>query len=362
MGARPKISFCVPTYNRGWLVERNVKTLLGFAGMDIEVVVVDDASPDDTAIRMRSISDPRLRFYHNERNLNFVENFKLVTSKAQGEWVFTLSDEDKVTPQIASKLIELTSDKALSEVSVMLGNIRNAEGPYPYYAFHDGKGYIPYRYENKRFGRGDEAVVGVGFHHKYVSGILVRTDSIDWQSLDAYSRSECGIAPQVDMYTRACTNGTAATFDLDFCIKRVDRGERSFVDKVSSSSYKSPQNRMIQFKYYISLADQLVADPLCKVDAFVAIYGYYIDEGTYGWNRLISSESERRYYFEKFDSEVPDLDEAVRAFHAEAIAFIESRSENWNSALGGLDRVRQPILERLRFFAKKRGVSILWSA
>jgi len=352
----PLISVCIPTFNRSKLVYENLCNLLKYPGDDLEVVVIDDASPDDTEARLRTIRDPRFVFHRNEKNLNFVLNFKEVMRFAGGVWVLTLSDEDLVDAEIVDNLMSLVRNPGHQDLAVMLGNIRNNEGPHPYYAYHNGSDYVPYRYENRRYTRGDEAVSALGFHHKYVSGIMVRRDCIDWGILDSYSREQSGIAPQVDVYTRACGKGDGATFDLDFCIKRVARGEKSFIDQTSSDSYKNPKNRMVQFKYYIALADELIRDLEVKIRTMAAIYGYYIDEGTYGWHRILSSRAERDYLFDVVDDDGYDLGSGVRDFHEEAVSFIESILPSALNNPAHLDFLRRTVLDKLSYFLNKRKI------
>lgn len=354
----PSISICIPTFNRGDLVYSNLSKLLEYTGGDLEVVVIDDASPDNTSELLGTIADPRLFLYRNESNLNFVDNFKEILRKARGDWLFTLSDEDLVNAEIIKNLMDLVRDPAHEDLAVMLGNIRNDEGPYPYYVYHNGSDYVPYRYENRRYTCGDEAVSALGFHHKYISGIMVRRDCIDWGILDCYSREQCGIAPQVDVYTRACVKGSGATFDLDFCIKRVARGQKSFIDQASSDSYKHPKNRMVQFKYYIALADDLIRDCEVKIGTMAAIYGYFIDEATYGWHRILNSRVESDYLFDVIDDDGYDLESGVGDFHSEAVSFMKSVLSAAPNEAAYMDRLGSLISDKLSYFLNKRRIAL----
>jgi glycosyltransferase involved in cell wall biosynthesis len=59
----PSVSVIIPTYNRGWIVERAVTSVLNQTDKDFEVIIVDDASRDDTLNRLRNIKDPRISIY-----------------------------------------------------------------------------------------------------------------------------------------------------------------------------------------------------------------------------------------------------------------------------------------------------------
>ncbi len=59
-----KVSVVVPTYNRGPLLAEAIASALAQTHGDLEVVVVDDGSTDDTRERVAAIGDRRLRYLH----------------------------------------------------------------------------------------------------------------------------------------------------------------------------------------------------------------------------------------------------------------------------------------------------------
>ncbi len=56
----PDVSVVVPTYNRAATVGASVASLLAERAVDVEVIVVDDGSTDDTSAVLAAIDDPRL--------------------------------------------------------------------------------------------------------------------------------------------------------------------------------------------------------------------------------------------------------------------------------------------------------------
>ena len=92
---KPKISFCIPTYNRAERVYECVSHILSYKGNDIEVVVSNNASEDNTLELLGTISDSRLRVISNGENIAAL-NWPLALSRASGEWAALVSDEDVV--------------------------------------------------------------------------------------------------------------------------------------------------------------------------------------------------------------------------------------------------------------------------
>jgi glycosyltransferase involved in cell wall biosynthesis len=62
-----QVSVVIPTYNRGHVLGDAVRSVLAQTVTDLEVVVLDDGSRDDTAARVvREIGDPRVRYLRQD--------------------------------------------------------------------------------------------------------------------------------------------------------------------------------------------------------------------------------------------------------------------------------------------------------
>lgn len=62
MDQQEKITVIIPTYNRAELIGRAVRSVLDQTYTNLEVIVVDDGSTDDTERRVQAIKDDRLRY------------------------------------------------------------------------------------------------------------------------------------------------------------------------------------------------------------------------------------------------------------------------------------------------------------
>ena len=62
------VSVIIPTYNRGFILKRAVESVLSQSYKKLEVIIIDDASGDDTEQVVASIDDPRIRYYKLEQN------------------------------------------------------------------------------------------------------------------------------------------------------------------------------------------------------------------------------------------------------------------------------------------------------
>jgi len=95
---RPEISVVIPTRNRRQLLTLALASVLDQQGVRLEVIVVDEASTDDTVEMVRSIADPRVRLVRHEVPLGKSAARNRGVSESVGEWIAFLDDDDIWAP------------------------------------------------------------------------------------------------------------------------------------------------------------------------------------------------------------------------------------------------------------------------
>ena len=63
-----KISVIIPTYNRSQKLEKSIRSVLEQTYTDLEIIVVDDGSEDNTQEVVRSIQDRRIQYLKLDHN------------------------------------------------------------------------------------------------------------------------------------------------------------------------------------------------------------------------------------------------------------------------------------------------------
>jgi glycosyltransferase involved in cell wall biosynthesis len=90
----PLITVGIPTYNRAALVKSCVESVFAQTYPNIEVMVSDNASTDDTLAVLKSIKDERLRILTSVENVGAIENFSRCIREARGDYLVLLSDDN----------------------------------------------------------------------------------------------------------------------------------------------------------------------------------------------------------------------------------------------------------------------------
>lgn len=111
----PLVSVVIATYNGARFIREQLESIIGQTYPNIEIIIVDDASKDDTIaiVKEYTIKDPRVRLHPSEINMGFLKNFERGVLLCQGDYV-ALSDQDDIwLPQKIEVLIRERKDHAL---------------------------------------------------------------------------------------------------------------------------------------------------------------------------------------------------------------------------------------------------------
>jgi len=120
----PTVSVCMATYNGARYVAAQLTSILDQLGADDEVVVVDDASTDDTVERLRELGDPRIRVVEAPHNRGYVATFAQALGLASRD-VVLLADQDDVW--VAGRVDLMVGGLAQGEV--VAANLGTLDGP-----------------------------------------------------------------------------------------------------------------------------------------------------------------------------------------------------------------------------------------
>ncbi|GAK03718.1 probable glycosyl transferase [Geomicrobium sp. JCM 19037] len=92
----PLISVVMPAYNAETYIEQAVESVLAQTYQHLEIIIVNDASTDHTALIVEDMAaqDDRIRICHNEQNRGVSFSRNLAISCATGEWIAFLDSDD----------------------------------------------------------------------------------------------------------------------------------------------------------------------------------------------------------------------------------------------------------------------------
>lgn len=105
----PRISVCIPAYNRAAVLPALLDSILSQDYADFDVVIAEDGSPEREAIRAvaadYAVRYPgRLHYHENPVNLGYDGNLRRLFELARGEYVLVMGNDDLMCPGALGKV------------------------------------------------------------------------------------------------------------------------------------------------------------------------------------------------------------------------------------------------------------------
>jgi glycosyltransferase involved in cell wall biosynthesis len=113
----PTVTFVVPCYGLAHYLRECVESIVAQTHRDLEILVLDDRSPDDTAAVSRALvaahPDREITYVQNPENLGNIRNYNKGIGLARGRYVWILSPDDRLrSPHVVERYVALMEARA----------------------------------------------------------------------------------------------------------------------------------------------------------------------------------------------------------------------------------------------------------
>jgi glycosyltransferase involved in cell wall biosynthesis len=119
----PLVTIAIPTFNRAALLKGCVQAALSQTYTNIEVLVSDNASTDDTQKVLREFNDNRLRVVRQETNIGLYPNLNACVAAAKGEYFVLVCDDDRIDPWFLERCVDAIGKQSQVLIVVALSNV-----------------------------------------------------------------------------------------------------------------------------------------------------------------------------------------------------------------------------------------------
>lgn len=100
------VSVIIPSYNHEKYIEKCIMSVINQTYKNLEILVMDDNSKDNSAKILKNIKDSRLKVYYSNKNKGIVRTINELTKKCKGKYVAIIGSDDiwkknKISKQIS---------------------------------------------------------------------------------------------------------------------------------------------------------------------------------------------------------------------------------------------------------------------
>ena len=136
----PKISIIIPAFNAENHIKQAITSALMQSYKNIEVIVVDDGSTDNTVKVVSSFTDKRLKLLENKQNRGVSYSRNRAIKEASGNWVALLDADDWYAPDRLEKLVPMTFSENADLLADNFYFVREHESsPWSTFLLENGK-------------------------------------------------------------------------------------------------------------------------------------------------------------------------------------------------------------------------------
>lgn len=236
------LSICIPTYDRPKRLYALVKTIISYQSDKIEVIIGDD-NPLSTRTQniVKEISNKRIRYVRNKRNLGLELNIVKLFKLARGKFVTYVADDDFIEVNSLSWLLEkISENNNITQFCFAVGDKRPGKKTN-FYEF--GEGLLK---------RGMESILKLFFFYGHTSGMLLRKDVLDLNKgikyCNSYNIGHYYVALAILAGDTLCTKKI-------FVYKGPDLSERPPLYK--DKKWWHPLSRLLIIKFRIKIVNEI---------------------------------------------------------------------------------------------------------
>jgi glycosyltransferase involved in cell wall biosynthesis len=117
-----RLTVLVPTLNRADTLYHCLRTIVGQPNSDLDILVSDNCSSEETKAVIDQFSDPRLRSIRPPSRLGMSEHWEFALNHVTSEWVTIVGDDDGLLPHAVDRFYDaIQGENVKAVVSLSCG-------------------------------------------------------------------------------------------------------------------------------------------------------------------------------------------------------------------------------------------------
>ena len=127
-----KLSVVIPTYNRCGRLRKSLETYLAESIEDVEFIIVDNNSSDDTEVFIKESQekDHRIKYFKNPQNIGYNRNIFRGFLESKADWITILADDDCMEFGYLSELINIIESN--NTCAIIMNALKHPKGDGEY--------------------------------------------------------------------------------------------------------------------------------------------------------------------------------------------------------------------------------------
>ncbi|MFH1905707.1 MAG: glycosyltransferase [bacterium] len=273
---KPLVSICIPAYNAEKTVVSTLQSIINQTYQNLEVIIVDNDSTDDTSAILQKFRDPRIKIYKNSKNIGAEKNWSRCIELANGEYIAIFHANDLYMPDMVEKQVQAFQDNPSIGAVFTIANYINDRGEVI------GEHKLPVKLKGKGVYYFSEIFISTLRNGNFLMCPSAMVKSEIYKELAPFNDEQFGTSADLDMWLRILERHPIAILDerlmkyrissssgtLLYWNKRTERADFFFVmdhfAKSPALTVKIEKRFWEQYEYYKKLDNVVLVKNLLK--------------------------------------------------------------------------------------------------
>lgn len=302
------LSICIASYNHGQELFEKVLNILSYKGEDIEIVISDNCSNDNTVELLGVVKDKRLVFIQNNVNKGPVVNYIKALSNGKGRYVMFLTDKDTLDISSLKNIIDILRVNTFSLGYFSLDFSCKRKICMKRF-IGANRCFYEFAYLSKH-------PTGYFYNNKLLKDIRIEQKFVDIDKV--------GYFPFEFICAELALNGNGIIWNIPFCnTSKIPKDGTKYsgtYSAVNNNLFFSPQNRFDQYERYIIHLGQLKIPSILRLRTMLKLTKSTYYMMTKGFSKIMGDKDKCLYY--KVDKDKINLkgyNELVSYFYSRLI-------------------------------------------
>lgn len=219
---KPLVNVCIPTYNAEKTVVSTLQSILNQTYQNLEIIVVDNASTDNTLALLQQFNDPRMKIYKNSKNIGAEKNWGRCIGLASGEYICIFHADDLYKRDMIKKQVQAFQDNPSIGAVFTMANRINDRGEVM------GEPKLPVELKGKRIYYVSEIFIPILRNRNFLMCPSAMVRSEVYKELAPFNDELFGTSADLDMWLRILERHPIAILDEKLMSYRISNAQGSY--------------------------------------------------------------------------------------------------------------------------------------
>jgi glycosyltransferase involved in cell wall biosynthesis len=220
---QPLVSICIPAYNAEKTIVSTLRSIITQTYQNLEIIIVDNASTDNTLDLVGEFTDPRMLIYKNSVNIGAERNFSRCIELAIGDYIALFHADDIYMPEMVERQVRAF------QANPSIGAVFTTATYINEYNERIGESIFPDNLKGKNICNFEDIFIPLLRYNNFLMCPSAMVKSKLYKELSPFNYEKFGTSADLDMWLRILEKYPIAILEEKLLNYRISKTQGSYV-------------------------------------------------------------------------------------------------------------------------------------